>query len=161
MHRIGRDNYQFGMIPDKVKVIFSFGEIDCRCHIGKYLHERDLDSIISDLVVPFERTLQNQRERFLDIGVLSVPPPAYMKNIVYQKDYPISNTDEERSTFTRRLNCELQKMCKTNKWTWFNVYPFYCEENGMLIYELSDKSVHIGDYGKRAESEFSKWNWYE
>ena len=84
MHRVGRDGIAglnlkgFG-VNDYDVVVFAFGEIDVRCHMGKQRDQfnRNEDEVINTLAANFLCTiLQNKLEyKNLTCVVYSVTPP--------------------------------------------------------------------------------------
>lgn len=149
MHRVGRDGLDFLNIKnigvqEKDIVIFAFGEIDARCHIGKQrdLKKRSLEEIIETLVQKYIHTICLNCALFKKIYaiVYSVTPPT---DIVFNVDYPIYGPIEERVAITKLLNNALKEACHHNGIYFLDVYQDYATPQGTLRIELSDLSVHI------------------
>lgn len=85
MHRIGRDGLsflnitQFNVIENDI-MIFVFGEIDVRCHIGKQrdFGGRNMDEILQCLVKNYCETIIKNRSLYQTVHcvVVNVVPPS-------------------------------------------------------------------------------------
>jgi lysophospholipase L1-like esterase len=149
MHRIGRDGLtalditKHGVNSGDA-VIFAFGEIDVRCHIGKQrdLKNRDLDEIIHTLATNYLKTIAQNCAAILHITpiVYSITPPT---DIAYNPDYPSYGELEDRVNISKRLNSLLKKLCLQHRIKFLDVYDDYSDEKGVLRVELSDNNVHI------------------
>ena len=104
MHRVGRDRSKlfhltdFG-IKDGDAVVFVFGEIDARCHIGKQrdLFKRDLREIIQTLVKSYLGAIAQHCADFHIVKIVySVIPATDGKE---NPDYPFWGSLEERAAF--------------------------------------------------------------
>ncbi len=143
MHRIGRDGFgtiQWGINDDDV-VVFAFGEIDVRCHIGKQkdLKGRDLEEIIHTLATNYIYQIIKNFPNVIQV-VYSVTPP--IKSIE-SLEFPIYGPIEERVENTKLLNNALKSLCQTFGIEFLDVYDDYADKNGILYFELSDHNVHI------------------
>lgn len=150
MHRMGRDGIQFldlkqHGILDGANVVFAFGEIDVRCHIGKQrdLTNRSVDEIIDTLVVNFIRTIQQNCLFYHTLSpiVYSVTPPSL--GIDFPDLFPIYGSLEDRVVITRKLNQRLFEVCSENDIPFLDVYDDYSNEDGTLNLNLSHDTVHI------------------
>lgn len=133
-------------VKPKEYVIWCFGEIDVRCHIKKQERlGRNVDEVISSLVKDYvDHIIQTQKKYHYNCFIMSIVPPAY-DGSKPNKAYPFEGTDEERKSYTIKLNALLEKACIKNNFKFFNVYDLYKDENGMLNRALSDGHVHIKD----------------
>jgi len=130
--------------------VFSFGEIDCRTHISRHIHDRSYQAIIDDIVAKYFECIKLNADRYdaenpLKIWVYSVPPPAYRNSIVEQDKFPVSASDDERKQYVLYFNSKLREFCGKYTYGFFDVHDAYADQNGMLNRELSDGTVHIRD----------------
>jgi hypothetical protein len=148
---IGRDgiNIKDGYnINNGDTVIFCFGEIDCRCHIYKHITKNnDYKKIIESIVHNYFIKIKNAVDMFdnLKTVIYNVVPPVQKKNTREYTKYPFLGTDEERKLYVLYFNKKLQEECNNYKFTFFDIYNNYTDDNGFLNKKLSDNSVHISD----------------
>ncbi|MDP1879507.1 MAG: hypothetical protein Q8K60_01045 [Parachlamydiaceae bacterium] len=125
-------------------LVFAFGEIDVRCHIGKQrdINERDLDEIIETLAINYiNRILLNQWQYMpLLCIVYSVIPPT---DICFNPDFPFYGTIEDRIMISKKLNARLAALCSQVKIEFLDVYDEYANLDGTLNTQYSDGCVHI------------------
>lgn len=149
MHRVGRDGLSIINLPawgieEGQVVIFAFGEIDARCHIGKQrdVFNRTTEEIIATLVQNYLNTILLNRLAFNELTcvVYSVTPPT---DIVFNPQYPAYGSLIDRVEITKRLNHRLAQMCKEMGFHFLDVYNDYADAMGVLRVELSDGNVHI------------------
>lgn len=150
MHRVGRDGAWFlnGWQPVEpgLDVVFIFGEIDVRCHIGRISDETSVSrqELCTQLVDRYLNALEMHRPA-LDIGrivVSCVPPPADgagLDNI----DFPVYGTWADRAEITRLLNHSLREGCAARNVLFLDFLNDYSTPEGFIISDLSDGSVHI------------------
>ena len=157
MHRCGRDNriYNFSSdIHDENSILlFSHGEIDCRCHIQKQIDKgRNEDEIITSLVTNYFSAILNNVGKYYKIIVVPVIFTTNMyefeKRKLNNSNHPFVGTDYDRVRFTSKINNLIIEQCKINNFIVFDPYDkeIYEDEIGCLKYELSDGHVHIKDY---------------
>ncbi len=149
MHRIGRDglsflNLQNLGVKEGQAVVFAFGEIDVRCHIGKQRDRfnRTVYEIIDTLVHHYIKTILLNRELYHNLSciVYSVTPPT---DYVYNPNVPRYGPLEERISIAKQLNAKLADVCSQKGIAFLDVYDDYANEDGSLIVDLSDHNVHI------------------
>ena len=104
-------------IENNSTLVFCFGEIDCRCHIHKYVtSDKSYKSIIDDMVCEYIETIKMQIKisnlKFKDICVYNVPPPVKKENTTENKDYPFLGTDIDRLNYIQYFNQTLKKNAK-------------------------------------------------
>lgn len=148
MHRVGRDgldflnNTSFG-VQQNDYVVFVFGEIDVRWHIGKQrdFKFRSIDEILNTLVTKYIKTIKDYRIQYQNIHLIvySIVPPT--------NNYPhpqIYGTLEDRIEITQKLNAKLLEACKKENLRFLDVYNDYALPDGSLNLTLSDGTLHIG-----------------
>lgn len=134
-------------------VIVSCGEGDVRCFLKPQL---DHDRTTAEVYVPVMVANYVNRVAALDTrgartGVLSVPPPAPYERSwgiqwpPSQLNVPPAGGDAERAYYTRLINHYLARGCVARGLLFVDVHAKYANDEGMLICELSDGGVHIGD----------------
>ena len=153
MHRVGRDNsipnFQEHINSRFNSFVFCFGEIDCRCHIGKQvLLGRDKVEICETIVSNYIRTILGSITSFRKIIVCAVPPPTNKekhesRHGPIDHDLPFVGSDQERLENTQILNSILKTECEKNGIVFLDYTGEYSDETGCLIWEKSDKNVHI------------------
>lgn len=149
MHRIGRDGLgilnvkKYHVLENEV-VVFIFGEIDVRCHIGKQRDQakRALEEILDTLVGNYVKTIIKNRVFYNNINcvIVSVMPPTYSGN----PSYPCYGTLEDRIDITKQLNSKLREVCLLTDIKFLDIYDIYANPNGSLNEALSDQGVHVG-----------------
>jgi hypothetical protein len=152
MHRVGRDQLsavnikQYG-VKDHDCVVFAFGEIDVRCHIGKQrdLENRTLAEIMHTLVYKYLEAILKNKEQFhhLNCIVYGITPPT---DVVNNPEYPRYGPLEERVQLTKQMNGLLESACLQYGIKFLHVYDDFADENGALNKDLSDGNVHIGSH---------------
>jgi hypothetical protein len=154
MFRIGRDNIIINFNKeehdDDSILCFTYGEIDCRCHIQRQINNgRNEDDIIHELVNKYFETIKNNVNKYKKIIIVGIIPPT--RQCDYENihgpilhEYPFVGTNEDRVRYTKKTNETIQKLCQEYDYIYFNPYYFYTRDDGTLKYELSDSCVHLG-----------------
>lgn len=149
MHRVGRDgtgvlDIRGRGVEEGSTVIYAFGEIDVRCHIGKQRDHknREVDEILEALAKNYLGTVLENRSRYhrLETIIYSIVPPT---DIINNPEFPIYGSIEDRVVITQRLNEILRRLCDENGIKFLDVYHDYADQEGTLRVELSDGNVHI------------------
>lgn len=119
-------------------LILFFGEIDIRCHIGKY---GDYKNTIDDMCENMYEFLSNYKD--YNIHFSSILPPMYSdKCIASNSDLPFIESDEYRSDATLYFNKKIKELCDKLNFGYFDIYPLYVDDEGMIDISKSDKIVH-------------------
>lgn len=149
MHRVGRDKEVPNWQPCSTKdtAVFSFGEVDCRAHIGKQIElgrrEKDVINTLTEEYIDTIRAIANCR-----VIVVAVIPPTARKDYeasVPGGGFPFVSSDEDRVRYTKSVNARLSELCRQNNFIFFDPYEPYTRDDGCLRRELSDGNVHVGD----------------
>jgi hypothetical protein len=148
---IGRDgiNIKDGYnVNNGDTVIFSFGEIDCRCHIHKHItasndYKQIIDSIVADYIKQIQKAVQMLSN--IKTVIYNVVPTIQKYNTYENPEYPYLGTDEERKAYVLYFNDKLQQKCIECNFIFFDVYKNYIDSDGFLNKSLSDGNVHIRD----------------
>lgn len=151
MHRVGRDGLSFldlrnYFIQEKDVVVFVFGEIDVRCHIGKQrdTKNRDLAEIIETLATNYINTILQNQKLFSSLTciVCSVTPPidGYGRN---NPEYPFYGQLSDRVAITCELNKKIQQLCQKHNLLFLDFYDLYTDHQGALNLKFADPTVHI------------------
>ena len=148
MQKLDRIDISKFNINDGDTIVFSLGEIDCRCHIHKHItdvltYETIIDNIIYNYFEAINLNLTNANIKLKNICIFNIVPPVQKDNAFGNPDYPFLGTDEERKTYVLYFNKKLKYECIKNNYIFFDIYDNYCDENGYLIKDLSDGGVHI------------------
>jgi hypothetical protein len=148
MHRVGREHeplLQAAVDEAEVTrddlVIFCFGEIDARCHV----HQRmSTPGLLEQLVGNYLDKVRAIRAHGARIGVLCVVPPTTFERS-FNRDLPVTGSDEERVGYVQRMNDLLADGCRDRGLFFLDIYREYADERGMLRLDLADESVHVKD----------------
>ena len=137
-------------------VCFIFGEIDCSCHVHKYISEsKSYKEIIEDIVNKYFIAIKLNVEQIdnLTVYVCSIPPAVIKSTVYYEPDengrtwiqHRFLGSDEERKEYVLYYNAMLKKYCNIYNYNFFDIHDKYQDKNGFLNRELSCPSVHIKD----------------
>jgi hypothetical protein len=152
MHRVGRDGISRGDFGVNIRqgdlLVFVFGEIDIRIHIGRQVYKlkRDLNEVIRTLAKNYiQRILEAQATFQSQCVVYSVIPPNNKSFLLDGNPsdpfYP-SVPLEERVKFTRMLNACLAQKCQKNKIKFLDITDIFSDSDGSLNGIFSD-GIHI------------------
>lgn len=135
-------------IKDDDTIIFCMGEIDCRCHVYKYVDEYiTYQDVINCIVVNYmeaiKLNLNTSLLKLKNVCVYNVVPPIQKFNTFENREYPFLGTDDERKTYVKYFNNKLCQECAKNGFIFFDIYDKYSDSNGFLRKDLSDGNVHI------------------
>ena len=149
LHRVGRDGIRglnirnFG-VQDGDIVVFLFGEVDVRCHIGRQRDEcgRSQQEIIETLVTNYFKTIQENVSGYRDLIciVASLVPPCDQGFNPVQPFYGLLS---DRVTITQQLNGLLKGSATMYGMHYLDIYALYAQEDGSFNLTLSDGIVHV------------------
>lgn len=129
-------------------VIFCFGEIDCRCHIHKYITEDvTYQNIIDEVVTNYFEAIEitTSKIKLKNIGVYNVVPPN--NGGTSPRDWAgHSKPEEQRKRFVEYFNQQLKLKCEEYGYWFVDIYDKYTDDTGWLNPSMSDGHMHI-DYG--------------
>lgn len=142
---------RFALRDARSIVAVSFGEIDCRCHVGQRLSPNGAaDDVIralgqAALSLAFELGDASGRR----IAFLEITPASELD---LNPDFPVVGTLEERISWTRQLNhavaCRLEDEAGGVAF-FVETASHFMAPDGRLSYCLSDGNVHIaGRWGR-------------
>lgn len=103
-------------IPLGSKVLFCFGEIDCRAHLLKQseIQKRDIHDIIRECVDRYFSVIKDTKEKGFDVLVWNIVPSGITDDAL-DKEYPFYGTNVERNKVSKYFNEYLkQKLEKFN-----------------------------------------------
>jgi len=137
-------------IEDGDTIVFCLGEIDCRCHIYKYItDEITYQDIINDMVDNYfdaiDLNVSISQIKLKNVCVYNVVPPVQRFNTYEHPLAPYLGTDEERKSYVLYFNKKLKEKCLERNYIFFDIYDNYTDENGYLRKDLSDGLNHIED----------------
>jgi len=140
-------NFDF---KDGDTIIFSSGEIDCRCHVHKHItrsktYQDVIDDIVNNYIEAIELNISVSKINFRNVSVYNVVPPIQRWNTWENPEFPYLGTDEERKQYVLYFNKKLKEICIEKKYIFFDIYNNYTDENGFLRKDLSDGNVHIAN----------------
>jgi hypothetical protein len=140
-------NFDF---KDGDTIIFSLGEIDCRCHVHKHItrsktYQDVIDDIVNNYIEAIELNISVSKINFRNVSVYNVVPPIQRWNTWENSEFPYLGTDEERKQYVLYFNKKLKERCNEKKYIFFDIYNNYTDENGFLRKDLSDGNVHIAN----------------
>lgn len=125
-------------------LIFCLGEIDCRCHIHKYVSNRNYQDIIKEIVEDYFKAIYSLTQSMnITVCVYNIVPPVIKSQSPQNPQFPHLGTDEERRQYVLYFNEQLREKCSQYGYIFFDVYDKYVNSEGFLSTQLSDGLVHI------------------
>lgn len=132
------------------KIIYCFGEIDCRCHVNKFINnETSYEEIIDKLVDSYIDAIKNNTKFYtgkdITTCVFSIVPPVKNVKTNNNPEYPFLGSDEERKAYHTYMNQKIEEYCIRSSIVYFDVTSEYEDSDKFLIPDLSDMICHIRD----------------
>ena len=127
---------------------FVFGEIDCRCHIHRFVtaektYKHVIDQVVNDYFIAL---MENEKlVPGVRMVVYNVVPPCSRANSPEDPVNPYAGSDEDRKTYALYFNDALKWNCNELGWLFLDVYDKYAGLDGFLSKDYSDGHVHITD----------------
>ncbi len=163
MYTFNLDPYEVPYVGDNHCLVFSYGEIDVRCHMHRHFLNRDLDVEIQKMSRSYiEKVSKICKERAISLDnvyVYCVIPPRRIDSIEpyntenllnyvsfdleKSEPFPILGRDTERKNYNYLLNENLKKVCNEYGIGFIDVTKEYSDTEGYLDMRLSDGTVHI------------------
>lgn len=149
MHRVGRDGLQALDIRNSVQegdtVVFVFGEIDVRCHIGKQRDEKERaqQDLIQELVQGYMKTIAENVSTYSSIDIVIMSPVPPMDTPPEKISLPIYGSLQDRVTVNNALCDELKYLCDVKGYYFLDIRPEFANFDGSLNWDLSDGIVHV------------------
>ena len=135
-------------LKDEDSIVFCFGEIDCRCHIVKYVINNNygdiIDNIVRNYINRIKQYIKDCNIKFKNICIYNVVPPI-RKEESSKPDiaYPYLGTNVQRRDYALYFNKILRKECENNNYIFFDIYDKYSDSEGYLDWKSSDGHVHL------------------
>jgi len=131
-------------VPLEDVVVFSYGEIDCRCQIHKFPPwEETIDKLVENYKLALDANAVGRDPKRVWVNYV-VPPPRRdgLPHVEAENpDYPFLGSDQERLSFVRRMNDGLKKL----PYTYIDLYDQYADKDGFLNPAMSDDQCHVSD----------------
>jgi hypothetical protein len=151
---VGRDQLnvldirKYKDMHDGDSVIFSFGEIDCRCHVHKHISKKIgyieiIDDIIEKYLETIRLNISVSSVIFRNVCVFNIVPPVDKRNTRENPNQPYLGTNEDRKKYVLYFNKKLSELCEKMGYIFFDVHDKYVDSNGLLRKDYSDGNVHI------------------
>ena len=150
MDPVGRCDIRSIGLQEDDTLIFCMGEIDCRCHVHKYVNSETtyqtiIDGIIDRYFKAIQMSVGSLDVKLKHVCVYNVVPPIVKGTVAENPMFPYLGGDEERRAYTLYFNDKIKEKCVEYGFVFFDVYDKYTDANGFLNHELSDKIVHLKD----------------
>lgn len=150
MYSFGRDklrllNIKNYSVVDGDIVCFSFGEIDCRCHVHKHITDtQPYQYIIDTLVDQYMNAIKLNTKEYTNLTTLinMIPPPLKSPQ-KHCDEFPFLGTFEDRKLYVEYCNKKLKELSDKNGFIFIDIYDKYIDKEGALKVEYSDKICHI------------------
>lgn len=111
-------------VPEGSKVIFSFGEIDCRCHVVPEAKAsgRSIRQVCEDIAATYLSSVNKLARPDLRVYIWNAPP--LTGGPCYNQEYPIRGTYEECREAIECLNSCLKESCERIGAKFIDIYQF-------------------------------------
>lgn len=129
-------------------VMFVVGEVDCRCHVWKQIHERNRceQEVLQDLARRFiEKVSEYQNAYKVTVIIRGIVPPLQYGNH-HDATYPIRGNIHDRIRWRLTMNRLLEYMSKNHNNIHFFPSPKWAEtKDCTMIHDKSDGIIHISN----------------
>jgi hypothetical protein len=138
MHSVGRDQIVYTKgLPYETPVVFSWGEVDCRCHIHNHQPWKET---IERVVREYIKTVLLNAAHVRQIWLFNISPPPRVEDCKETYDgvgFPFVGSNEDRLKYVRYMN----ELLGRSPFPLIDVYESYCDSDGFM----ADGNVHISN----------------
>jgi hypothetical protein len=130
-------------IPPKSKVLFCFGEIDCRFHIIKQaeIQAVSIESIATETANKYSQVLKELQELGYEILVWNVIPPT--NPATQNPEYPHYGNYSQRIIATEAFNEQLKRDAEANNFMFIDIYNNLIDKDRKANMEFYMDQVHL------------------
>jgi len=137
-------------IQEEDILIFSYGEIDCRAYVHKYVNNvksyKDIIKIVvNDYLSAIKRELNKLNSKPKKLCVFNIPPPTKKLHLDNAGHVSCLGSDEERKLYYNHFNKLLKEGCLSNGFIFFDIYDKVVDNEGFLDRKYSDGGA-FGDF---------------
>ncbi len=135
------------ILPLGCKVLFCFGEIDCRAHIIKQVEisGKDIHEIIRECVDRYFSVIKETKEKGFDILVFNVIPSGIIDQVSYKPDdFPFYGTNLERNKVSKYFNKYLEQKLNKHNIIFIDIIDKLVFENYETNPSYFFDSAHLG-----------------
>lgn len=140
------------------KIIFVFGEIDCRVHLFKEHHkqQRPIEHLILDTAERYVMLVKRLRRRGYDIAILNVVPTGDAGNAGYK----FYGSPAQRRDITTRFNAAVKELCIEHRIPFIDIYSELVDHKGWRKKHLIKDDVHLNSNMAGILEEHLKYHWW-
>lgn len=131
------------------KILFNFGEIDCRVHLLNQarVQNKDINEIVQGCVDRYFSVVLEVRDMGYEVLVFGVTPTVdftITKEIKMKyAPYPIIGTGQERNEVTKIFNEKLKTKCEQNQVPFISIYDKLVDETGKTKGDYFWDEIHV------------------
>lgn len=125
-------------------LFLSFGEIDCRCHLGFHSDNKKIsyDSVVADCVRRYFSLLTFFQSEGFNVGAWGVIASGLYDGI--QGNGALSyKTSLDRNNITRLFNAQLEYLCKHSNMKFKSIFNKICDSNLNTKPDCHFDNIHI------------------
>lgn len=127
-------------IPTDEIICFCWGEIDCRCHVNKYLpYQKTIDDLVKNYIEAIKLNTKEFNPEY--VWIYNVAPPTHKDTIPGNPAFPFLGSDEERLQYVKYMNQKL----KESGYTFVDLYSKHSDKEGFINKDLSIDRIHISN----------------
>lgn len=126
------------------KILFCFGEIDCRAQILKQSQKMNLtiEKVIRECVDRYHLFLKEVKQLGYQLIIWNVVPSTF-HNKISDRSFPVYGSCQERNKITILFNSHLNKICKENNMVFIDIFYKLVDENLLTKKEYFFDSIHL------------------
>lgn len=155
MFRIGRDDHAFmdlntgqRIVPLDATAVFCYGEVDCRCHIGRQPTPPEVT--VDSVATAYISSIIKHAPQTTRVMICAVPPPTKQHdfeqvNGPITHEFPFVGSDADRSYYTTLMNARLKELCQIHDLIFLDPFDHVRDDQGLMIFPQSDRTVHVKD----------------
>lgn len=131
-------------IKDNDIIIFSFGEVDCRNNINKYIsstktYQCIIDEIIAKYFIAIEENINQYPNINLRVCIYNIIPTSDFENDIY------NGLVENRKEYVLYFNKKLKELCNLKNYHFIDIYNQLTDSDGLLSSSYTCDKIHLND----------------
>jgi predicted SAM-dependent methyltransferase len=133
-----------GVLPKGCKVMFSFGEIDCRFHVCRHADRQvqGIEDVVDGITAEYAVFLDWVQAQGFSASVWGIPSVTWIGETLDAKN-PIYGSYEQRHMAAARFNARMKEICQIRKMPFLSVLETARDASGMARKELFFDVLHL------------------